>query len=195
MRFPCSIFRSGYTGEDGAEIVLPVNLVKLAMSAMLGLGHQEDQVIKPAGLGARDSLRLEAGMPLYGHELTEERDSLSAGQGWCVHLDRKEFIGAEALRRLKAAGLKYCLVGLELAGRRTARQGFAVCAEGARIGVVTSGVLSPTLGRSIAMAMVDVAFAGEGTRLAVELGGKAVEAVVVKLPFYKRTKRAQAAVG
>ncbi len=186
MTFKFPIFRAGYTGEDGVELILPLNLVKLALPALLGLGDEQDQVIKPAGLGARDSLRLEAGMPLYGHELSETWDSLTAGQGWCVHLDKKDFVGAEAMRSLKAAGLARKVVGLELEGRRTARQGYAVHAEGKAIGMVTSGVLSPTLGKSIAMALIAREHAAADAPVMVDFNGKAVAAKVVKLPFYKR---------
>ncbi len=184
MTFPFTIFRTGYTGEDGVEVILPVELVKLAMPAVAGPG--EDRIIKPAGLGARDSLRLEAGMPLYGHELTEQWDSITARQGWCVHLD-KDFIGAEVMRRVKKEGPRRRIVGLELEGRRTARQGFEVRAGGETIGKVTSGVLSPTLAKSIAMALVASEYAAEGTALTVDFNGREIGAVVVKLPFYKRT--------
>lgn len=190
LTFRCSIFRSGYTGEDGVEIILPVNLVKLAMPALLGLGDEGDEVIRPAGLGARDALRLEAGMPLYGHELTEEWDSLTAGQSWCVHLDRKDFIGAESMRKLQSEGLPRKLIGLELEGRRTARQGFDVQAGGQCVGKVTSGVLSPTLEKSIAMAIVASEHAQTGAKLTVDLNGKSVNATVVGLPFYKRSRDA-----
>jgi aminomethyltransferase len=183
FRFP--IFRSGYTGEDGVEMIFPVNLVKLALPMLIGMSRQENAAIKPAGLGARDSLRLEAGMPLYGHELTEEWDSLTARQGWCVHLDKKDFIGADAMRRRKSEGLDRRIVGLELAGRRTARQGYAVTANGSAVGAVTSGVLSPTLDKSIAMALVQDDVSREGTTLQVRFGDKTVDATVVKLPFYR----------
>ena len=182
--FKYAVFRSGYTGEDGVELILPAGIVKLAMPALMGLGAGDESVIKPAGLGARDSLRLEAGMPLYGHELTEEWDSLTARQGWCVHLD-KDFIGADAMRERKQAGLSRKIVGLKLEGRRTARDGFAVRANGETIGGVTSGVLSPTLGCSIAMALVGIDHCKVGTVLSVEIGGKDIPATVVKIPFYK----------
>ncbi len=187
MTFPCTIFRGGYTGEDGVEIILPINLIKLAMQAIVGMGNKEDDVVKPAGLGARDSLRLEAGMPLYGHELSEEWDSLTARQGWCVNLE-KDFIGAECMRKLKAEGLSRRIVGLELEGKRTARQGYRVLIDNAPVGVITSGVFSPTLGKSVAMAMLDFAHNQVGTKVEVEFGGKTVPAEVVKLPFYKRQK-------
>jgi aminomethyltransferase len=128
---------------------------------------------------------MEAGMPLYGHELTENVDPLTAELGWAVDLS-KDFIGAEALRNVKEAGLKKKLVGLELEGKRIARQGSAVLFEGSPVGEVTSGTLSPTLGKSIAMAYVDTDRTGEGTALAVDLKGSTTPAKVVKLPFYKR---------
>lgn len=193
MTYRYSVFRTGYTGEDGVEVILPVNLIKLAMPTLLGMGSAADAVIKPAGIGARDSLRLEAGMPLYGHELSEEWDSLSAGQQWCVQLDKDDFIGADALRRLHGNGLTRRLVGLKIEGRRTARQGFAVQVNGETVGAVTSGVLSPTLGESIAMAMVDAAHSEENCAVSVDFGGNARPASVVRLPFYRRARTTQSA--
>jgi aminomethyltransferase len=143
-------------------------------------------VIRPAGLGARDTLRIEAAMPLYGHELSEDWDSLTAGQSWCVDLS-KDFIGADRMRSVKEQGLPRKLVGLELDGRRIARQGYKVLAAGADAGIVTSGTLSPTLEKSIAMAIIGTAYAEPGTTLEVELrGNKRAGATVVSLPFYKR---------
>jgi aminomethyltransferase len=181
-----TVFRSGYTGEDGVEIVIPAKVAGMAMKMLAGKMDKETATIKPAGLGARDTLRIEAGMPLYGHELSETIDPLTAGLGWAVDLS-KDFIGAEALRKIKEAGPKRKLVGLELEGKRIGRQGMAVLFEGSAVGEVTSGTLSPTLGKSIAMAFVDVARAGEGTLLAVDLKGSTAAAKVVKLPFYKRS--------
>lgn len=126
-------------------------------------------------------------MPLYGHELSEDWDSLTAGQGWCVDLS-KDFIGAEAMRQLKERGLPRKLVGLELDGRRIARQDYPVHHGGREIGAVTSGTLSPTLGRSIAMALVNSDCTEEGTDVEIDMKGKRVAARVVKLPFYKRPK-------
>ncbi len=182
------IYRSGYTGEDGVEVVLPTALVGLLASRLFGTGDEPHPVIKPAGLGARDTLRIEAAMPLYGHELSETVDSLTAGQSWCVDLT-KDFIGAEPMRKLQEKGLPCKLVGLDLEGRRIARQHSKVHAAGRQVGEVTSGTLSPTLAKSIAMAFVTSEFAEEGTELTVELGGaKRAAATVVKLPFYKRPK-------
>lgn len=127
-------------------------------------------------------------MPLYGHELSEEVDTLTAGQGWCVDLT-KDFIGAEPMRRLQEQGLPRKLVGLELEGRRIARQHYKVHAGGGTVGEVTSGTLSPTLGKSIAMAIVASEYADVGTALEVEISGaRRTSAVVVKLPFYQRPK-------
>jgi aminomethyltransferase len=180
-----TVFRSGYTGEDGVEVVIPAKVAGMAMKLIAGKMDKETATIKPAGLAARDTLRMEAGMPLYGHELTETVDPLSAGLGWAVDLS-KDFIGAEALRKIKEAGPRRKLVGLELEGKRIARQGTPVLADGSPVGEVTSGTLSPTLGKSIAMAYVDIDRAGEGTPLSVDLKGTSVPAKVVKLPFYKR---------
>lgn len=185
MGMPYSIFRSGYTGEDGVEVILPASVVPL-LTAFFGGAGQGDNGLKPAGLGARDTLRLEAAMPLYGHELNENVDSITAGQAWCVDL-KKDFIGAEPMRKLAAAGLQRKLVGLELEGRRIARQGAVVCSDRQTVGEVTSGTYSPTLSKSIAMAFVRADLTEPGTSLEIDLGGKRNPAAVVKLPFYKRT--------
>src|SRR4051812_39359199 len=180
-----TVFRSGYTGEDGVELILPAKAAGMAMKLLAGKMDRAEATVKPAGLGARDTLRLEAGMPLYGQELTEQTDPISAGLAWAVDLT-KEFIGAPALRQIAEAGPKRKLVGLELEGRRIARPHSPVMKDGAPVGEVTSGTLSPTLGKSIAMAYVDANLAGEGTALDVDLKGTMNPAKVVKLPFYKR---------
>lgn len=187
MGIPIAVYRSGYTGEDGFEVVVPAGIVQMLVPKLLGTKDQPHPVIKPAGLGARDTLRIEAAMPLYGHELNEEVDSLTAGQGWCVDLT-KDFIGCEPMRELKERGLPRRLVGLELEGRRIARQHSKVYGESREVGEVTSGTLSPTLGNSIAMAFVTSEHAEEGTELEVEIGRRRTAARVVKLPFYKRSK-------
>lgn len=182
------VSRTGYTGEDGVEVILPTMLVPFLAPKLFGTKDEPHPIIKPAGLGARDTLRIEAGMPLYGHELSEEVDTLTAGQGWCVDLT-KDFIGAEPMRRLQEQGLPRKLVGLELEGRRIARQHYKVHAGGGAVGEVTSGTLSPTLSKSIAMAFVASEYADVGTALEVEMtGARRTSAVVVKLPFYRRAK-------
>jgi aminomethyltransferase len=185
MLMKYTIFRSGYTGEDGVEIVLPATVAPMAMKMLAGKMDKPDATLKPAGLGARDTLRLEAGMPLYGHELTEMTDPISAGLGWAVDLT-KDFIGAPALRAIKEKGPTRKLVGLELEGKRIARQGAAVMSGGAAVGEVTSGTFGPTVQKSIAMAYVDAALANEGTQLSIDLKGTLAPATVVKLPFYKK---------
>jgi len=180
-----TVFRSGYTGEDGIEVVIPAKVAGMAMKMLAGKMDKPDAAIKPAGLGARDTLRLEAGMPLYGHELGEEIDPISAGLAWAVDL-KKDFVGAEPLRKIAADGPKRKLVGLELEGRRIARQGTPVLKDGKPVGQVTSGTFGPTVQKSIAMAFVDAIHATEGTTLEVDLKGTMNPARVVKLPFYKR---------
>ncbi len=181
------VARSGYTGEDGAEIILPAGFALPAVRMLVSKSAELGRPVKPAGLGARDTLRLEAGMPLYGHELTEEWDSLTAGQAWAVDLT-KDFIGADVLRRLQAEGLRRQIVGLELEGKRIARQGAEVLRDGRPVGAVTSGTQSPTLGKNIAMALVETASVAVGTRLEVDIRGSRTTATVVPLPFYKAKK-------
>lgn len=185
MMVKYTVFRSGYTGEDGVELIIPAKMAGMAIKMLAGKADKPDATIRPAGLGARDTLRLEAGMPLYGHELGETMDPLSAGLGWAVDLS-KEFIGVEKLREVKAKGPARKLVGLELEGKRIARQGTTIKSGDATVGEVTSGTLSPTLQKSIAMAYVDANHAGEGTPLAADLKGVMNPAKIVKLPFYKR---------
>jgi aminomethyltransferase len=182
-----TLFRSGYTGEDGVEIIVSSGTAQNMVKSLSGEMSKPDAPIKPAGLGARDTLRLEAGMPLYGHELTESLDPISAGLSWAVDLD-KEFIGAEPLRVIAANGPAKKLVGLELEGPRIARQGSVVKSGPAQIGEVTSGTFSPTLQKSIAMAYVDAGHSAEGQSVEIDLRGSVVPARIVPLPFYKRAK-------
>lgn len=183
-----SIARSGYTGEDGIEAIVPAIAVPFLLPILFGDDMQAEGDCKPAGLGARDTLRLEAAMPLYGHELTEEVDSITAGQGWCVHVDDKDFIGADAMRTIKADGLKQKMVGMELDGKRIARENYPILKDGERIGTVTSGTWSPTFQKSIAMGFVKTDASEVGTSLSVDLGRKENAATIVPLPFYKRAK-------
>jgi aminomethyltransferase len=180
-----TLFRSGYTGEDGVEIIVSAGVVRGMVQSLAGEVSNQESAIKPAGLGARDTLRLEAAMPLYGHELGEGIDPISAGLNWAVDLS-KDFIGAEPLRVIGARGPAKKLVGLELDGPRIARQGAGVKDGEVLIGSVTSGTFSPTLKKSIAMGFVDSAHASDGARLSVDLRGTIAEAKIVPLPFYKR---------
>lgn len=180
-----AIFRSGYTGEDGVEVVVGAGTGVLLWDFLTKESDSGRVQVKPAGLGARDTLRLEAGMPLYGHELSEQVDPISAGCAWAVDLT-KEFIGAAALRRIAADGPRRKIAGLALEGKRIARQGAKVFAGDREVGEVTSGTLSPTLEKSIAMAYVDSAVLSAGASLAVEIRDARIGATVVPLPFYKR---------
>ena len=165
-----TVFRSGYTGEDGGEVILPAKAAGMAMNFLASNFDRDEATIKPAGLGARDTLRLEAALPLYGHELSETIDPISAGLAWAVDL-KKDFIGAEKLREIATAGPKRKLVGLELEGRRIARPDSIVMRDGRPVGIVTSGTFGPTVQKSIALAYVDVADATPDATLSIDLKG------------------------
>jgi aminomethyltransferase len=185
------VARTGYTGEDGFEIYVPNVDAPALWEALLEAG--EGSGLVPAGLAARDSLRLEAGMPLYGNELSRQVNAYAAGLGPVVSLAKEsDFVGKEALAAIKAAGVGSTigqkLVGLKGAGRRAARAHYPVLKGGTLVGEVTSGQPSPTLGYPVAMAYVDVEFAEVGTVLDIDLRGKPERFEVVALPFYKRQK-------
>lgn len=181
---PCILSRTGYTGEDGFEVYCPPATAPKLWGALLEAGEEHGLI--PCGLGARDTLRLEAAMPLYGHELTAEITPLEAVLGRFVKLDKAGFIGREALLAQKEAGLMRKRVGLELLDRGIAREGATVLAGEQAVGHVTSGTMAPWLNRTIAMALVPPAMAAEGTELQVDVRGRRIPAKVVKLPFYKR---------
>lgn len=181
------VARSGYTGEDGVEIILPAHLAPTAMHMLLSQSAGLGRPVRPAGLGARDTLRTEAAMPLYGHELSEDWDSISAGQRWCVHFD-KDFIGKSALERVEREGPRQVLAGFEVHSRRTPRHRTPILSDGQRVGFVTSGITSPTLGKVIAMGFLPPRLAQVGTRVEMELRTAKAPASVVPLPFYKRPK-------
>lgn len=198
--FKLYVSRTGYTGEDGVEVILPASAVEIAMKMLFKDVNMAaaDAVIKPAGLAARDTLRLEAGMPLYGHELNEETNALGTGLDFAISLDKDQmergeaFIGMEALKRTRdEGGPRRTLVGLKLEGKRTARQGFGVKAGGKDVGIVTSAAPSPTLGCPIAMAYVDRDSAAEGTTVEIDSGkgGAGLAGVVCAMPFYKAPKK------
>jgi len=195
------VSRTGYTGEDGIEAILPTSAIDMAMKLLLKDVDPKspDALLKPAGLGARDTLRLEAGMPLYGHELGEEINALASGLGFAINLDKMdeeqggEFIGAPALRALaEKGGPPQRLVGLKIEGRRTPRQGMRINAGGVEVGEITSGCLSPTLGYPIAMAYVDAQHAADGSPLEITAEKTTLEAQVVPMPFYKKPAPAKA---
>jgi aminomethyltransferase len=181
--------RTGYTGEDGFEIYIPNEDAASLWEALLEAG--EEYGLIPAGLASRDSLRLEAGMPLYGNELSRYVNAYAAGLGPVVSLTKEsDFVGKEALTAIKAAGVGSSigqkLVGLKGTGRRAARAHYSVLKNGTLIGEVTSGQPSPTLGYPVALAYVDVENSEPGTIVDVELRGKTEPFEVVALPFYKR---------
>lgn len=187
---PQIVSRTGYTGEDGFEIIT-ANRWAEVMAGYLTSPQIADRIgtpVVPCGLGARDTLRLEAAMPLYGHELGENIDPLQAGLAWAVKLNKNAFIGKSALlERQKQADLPV-RVGLEVAGKRPAREGYSILANGQAIGSVTSGNFSPTLQKAIAMGYVPRTHAADGTKLQVDVRGQITEATVVPMPFYVRKK-------
>ncbi len=183
---PALVSRTGYTGEDGFELVVAASDGPDVWHRLMADG--KEMHLAACGLGARDTLRLEAGMALYGHELTESIDPLTAGLSYAVKLKAGDFIGKSALLAIKAAGIKKDRIGLELAGKRIAREGSAVVADGREIGQITSGTFSPTLQKPIAMAYVEKGSAPIGKSVEVDIRGKREAATVVKLPFYRRTK-------
>ncbi|WP_309127941.1 glycine cleavage system aminomethyltransferase GcvT [Microbacterium sp.] len=181
---PLLLARTGYTGEDGFELLVAAEDAEALWDAVLAAGQGRGLV--PAGLAARDTLRLEAGMPLYGHELSRETKPAQAGLGRVVVTEKERFVGKDAVT--PAAGARV-LVGLAAEGRRAGRAGYAVVAEdGGVLGEITSGALSPTLGHPIAMAFVDPASAEEGTAVFLDVRGTKIPATVTALPFYRRKK-------
>lgn len=176
-----AVARTGYTGEDGAEVWADESAGRWLFEQLLGEG------VTPAGLAARDTLRLEASLPLYGQELDETTHPREAGLGWSVKLGGRDFVGSAALRKLHAAPLQRTLVGLMLQGRGIARSGYPLLSPaGQPLGACTSGSPSPTLGCNIALAYVPPAFSAEGTRCVVDCRGRGVAAQVVARPFYRR---------
>lgn len=180
---PATISRTGYTGEDGFELYLPADQSVSVWRALMDQG--EDLGVQPAGLGSRDSLRLEVGYALYGNDLDEEHTALEAGLGWIVKLDKGDFVGREALMAQKEEGPPRRLIGFRLKGRGFPRPGYPLVANGRQIGVVTSGTASPTLGVGLGLGYVDRDFMKSGTEIGVEIRGRALEAVVERPPFYK----------
>jgi aminomethyltransferase len=181
---PALLSRTGYTGEDGFELILPSDTAVHAWEKLLHAGAAKG--LAPCGLGARDTLRFEAAMPLYGHELGPDIDPYEAGLAWAVKLAKADFVGKPALQQRKANRTRG-RVGLRLEGKRIAREGTAVRdAGGDHVGVVTSGTFAPTLAQSLAMALVDRRFENEGRELICDVRGHSVPARVVPLPFYRR---------
>jgi aminomethyltransferase len=181
---PCLVARTGYTGEDGFELFCRSDRAAALWDALVEAGSPEG--IAPCGLGARDSLRLEMAYRLYGSDMDDRTTPLEAGLAWVVKLDKGDFVGREALVKQKEAGVPRKLVGFTLVDAGIARHGYPVLQEGRRIGEVTSGTKSPSLGTSIGLAYVPTALAAEGSTFAVDIRGRAAAARVVKTPFYTR---------
>jgi aminomethyltransferase len=184
-----TVSRTGYTGEDGFEIFVAPAQAPRVWQALLQAGAPHD--IRPCGLGARDTLRLEACMRLYGNEMDETVSVLEAGLGWIVAWDKPDFLGAARLREQKAAGVTRRLVAFEMIDRAIARHGHPVVVDGAAVGVVTSGTQTPTLKKAVGLAMVPVAMAATGTEFQIDVRGRCARARVVPEPFYKRPRPAR----
>lgn len=183
---PAVVSRSGYTGEDGFEIYMPAERVGDIWDALLEAGSSEG--IKPIGLGARDTLRLEAAMMLYGNEMCETVSPFEVVYGWVTNLE-KEFIGRDALIRQKNEGVKRKLVGFVVEDRGIARHGYKVCKYGREVGEVTSGTFSPTLQRAIGLAFVPVEYREPGTFIDIRIRDSLAKSRVVPIPFYRRKNK------
>lgn len=181
------ISRTGYTGEDGFEFYGPAENAEQLWNKMIEAGAAEG--IIPCGLAARNTLRLEAGMSLYGHEISDEISPLEAGLGWITKLNKEsDFVGKDALAKLKAEGISRKIVGFEMTEPGIGRDGFDVYIDGEKAGYVTSGSPAPFLKKNIGLAFVPVDFANPGQEIKIDIRGKQVAAKVVPTPFYKREK-------
>ena len=184
---PCMVARTGYTGEDGFEVYCPIEQVQTLWDKVLEVGQADG--LRPIGLGARDTLRLEAKMALYGNELSEEITPLEVGLSWAVKLDKGDFIGRDALVKQKTEGITRRLVGFKMVERGgVPRSHYDVQVDGKTVGFVTSGTSSPTLGQNIGLALIDKSYAGVGKPLQIMIRGKAVGAEQIRTPFYKRAE-------
>ena len=181
-----TISRTGYTGEDGFEVFVPPAQAERVWNAILAAGKPAGVV--PAGLGARDTLRLEAAMRLYGNDMDETTTVLEADLGWIVGWKKEEFIGADVLRQQKAEGPSRKLIGFEVLDRAIARHGYTALVNGEKAGVVTSGTQTPYLKKAIGMAYLPSSATAPGTEFAIDIRGRRVKAAVVPMPFYKRQK-------
>ena len=187
MKKVCIVSRTGYTGEDGCELIIKASEAVQVWNNLLMAGR--DRGCIAAGLGARDTLRLEAGMPLYGHELNEEINPFQAGLGFAVNLAEREFVGHEKLRTIRETAENQRRVGLSLSGRRVPRENYPVLNSGQQVGHVTSGTFSPTLNKPIAMAYINAANAESDHGLEIDIRGKPTPATLVPLPFYSRNRK------
>jgi len=181
-----TVSRTGYTGEDGFEIFVPPQQADAVWQALIKAGEPHGLV--PAGLGARDTLRLEAAMSLHGNDIDETTTPLEAGLSWIVGWKKESFIGSDVLKQQKADGPARKLVGFEMIDRGIARQGYAIHSNGEPVGTVTSGTQTPYLKKAIGLGYVPRALASHGTELEIDIRGRLLKAQVVPTPFYKRTK-------
>jgi aminomethyltransferase len=181
---PCLVARTGYTGEDGFELFCPPDRAAGLWEALIEAGKPEGLV--PTGLGARDSLRLEMAYRLYGSDMDDSTTPLEAGLGWVVKLDKGDFVGRDALVKQREQGLQRKLVGFQLVDVGIARHGYPVVQDGRKVGEVTSGTKSPSLGTSVGLAYVPPALAAEGAEFGVDIRGRAARGRVVKTPFYTK---------
>jgi aminomethyltransferase len=180
------VSRTGYTGEDGFELYVPAEDAPALWAALLDAGRADG--LMPAGLGARDTLRLESGLLLHGNDMDSTTTPMEVGLAWTVKLQKGDFIGADVLRRQKAEGTARRLTGFVVEDRAIARHGFPIQVDGRHAGRVTSGSFGPTVQKSIGLGFVPPAHAAVGSRIAVEIRGRAVPAAVAKTPFYTRPK-------
>ncbi|HKO96969.1 MAG TPA: glycine cleavage system aminomethyltransferase GcvT [Pyrinomonadaceae bacterium] len=186
---PAIVSRTGYTGEDGFEVYAAADKAEQLWKKILEAGnHGSDNGVIPCGLAARNTLRLEAGMALYGHEIDETTTLLEANLGWICKLGKGDFVGREALAKQKEDGIAKRLVGFEVTERGIARDVQEVLINGARVGRVTSGSPAPYLKKNIGMAYVPVEFANEGQEIQIDVRGRLVGGKIVKTPFYKRAR-------
>ncbi len=174
---------TGYTGEDGFELYVAAEDAPTIWAELLRAGADDGLV--PAGLGARDSLRLEVGYALYGNDIDDQHTTLESGLGWITKIDKGDFVGRDALAAQKEEGVRRKLVGLRVEGRGFPRPGYAIVSEGQEVGSVTSGTVSPTLGVGVALGYVPTDLAKSGTQLQIDARGRHVDAVVERPPFYK----------
>jgi aminomethyltransferase len=186
---PAIISRTGYTGEDGFEVYAAADKAEQLWNKILEVGkYGEEYGVLPCGLAARNTLRLEAGMCLYGHEIDDTTTLLEANLGWICKLNKGDFIGRKRLQKQKEGGIERKLIGFEVTDRGIARDGQQVLVAGQRVGRVSSGSPAPFLKKNIGMGYVPVEFTNEGRAIQIDVRGRLVNAQIVPLPFYKRPK-------
>jgi aminomethyltransferase len=187
LDIPATVARTGYTGEDGFELFIAIIDAEKTWDLLIEAG--DEYGIKPIGLGARDTLRFEAGYPLYGNELNQRTNPFEARLGWVVNLEKRNFIGKDSLIKIRLEGIHRKLVGFEVYGGSIARHGFQIWVKDGYYGQVTSGSFAPTLKKSLGLGFVPREYAILGTELGIQIRNKVVGAVIVKLPFYDSKRK------